>query len=86
MGGKQTIRLAVAAALAGAAWGYLRHRKDPRASAFALLQALEWFVAYGGAAAIIEAVREALEGDDDLEVTERMTHVRETVIDHAAGD
>jgi hypothetical protein len=86
VGGKQTVRLAVAAAIAGVAWGYLRHRKDPRAGAFAFLQGLEWFIAYGGAAAIIEVVREAMEGDHDLEVTERLTRVRQTVVDGAAGD
>jgi hypothetical protein len=78
---KQPVRFALAAAAAGLAWGYLRHRKDHRAPAFALIQALEWFVAYGGATALLERVRTGLEGGD-VEV-ERVTHARRTVVDHA---
>lgn len=77
---KQPIRFALAAAAAGLAWGYLRHRKDGRAPVFAAIQALEWFVAYGGAAALLERVREGLEGGE-VEV-ERVTHTRQTIVDH----
>lgn len=86
MGSRQSLKFALAAAAAGLAWGYARHRRDPRASSFALLQALEWFVAYGGAAALIEIVRGSMEEDGDLEVTERITHIRQTVFDQAAGE
>ncbi|MDA0270050.1 MAG: hypothetical protein O2798_05115 [Chloroflexi bacterium] len=86
MGSKQSLRVAAGAAVAGLAWGYMRHRRDPRASSFAVLQALEWFIAYGGAIALIELVRGALDEDDDLEVTERITHIRQTVFDQAAGE
>ncbi|RJQ12313.1 MAG: hypothetical protein C4558_02005 [Dehalococcoidia bacterium] len=77
---RQSIRFALAAAAAGLAWGYLRHRKDGRAAVFAAIQALEWFVAYGGATALLERVREGLEGGE-VEV-ERVTHTRQTIVDH----
>lgn len=80
-GVKQSIQFALAAAAAGLAWGYLRHRRDDRAPVFALVQALEWFVAYGGAAALLERVREGLDGAP-VEV-ERVTHARQTVVDHS---
>ncbi|TAJ17270.1 MAG: hypothetical protein EPO65_11555 [Dehalococcoidia bacterium] len=79
---KQPIRFALAAAGAGLAWGYLRHRRDGRAPVFAVVQALEWFVAYGGAAALLERVRDGLEGHEGVEV-ERVTHTRQTVVDHS---
>lgn len=46
---------------------------------FAAVQALEWFVAYGGAAALLERVREDA---GDVEV-ERVTHTRQTIVDHS---
>ena len=49
-GGRQSLRLAVGAAIAGFAWAYLRHRHHPRRTILALTQAAEWFVACGGAA------------------------------------
>ena len=67
MSGRQQLGFAIAAAMAGLAWGYLRHRNDSRASSHALLQALEWFVAYGGAAALIERAQQAL---NDVELVE----------------
>ena len=79
---KQSIQFALAAAVAGFAWGYLRHRRDDRAHMFALVQGLEWFVAYGGAAALLERVRKGLDGAP-VEV-ERVTHARQTVVDHSA--
>ena len=79
-GVKQSIRFALAAAGAGLLWGYVRHRKDGRAPVFAVVQALEWFVAYGGAAALLERVREGLEGGE-VEM-ERVTHTRQTIVDH----
>ena len=59
----------------------MRHRRDARAPLFAALQGLEWFVAYGGAAALVEHARLTLESgdDDDLAEIERITHIRETV-------
>ena len=37
--GRQTLRLAVGAALAGVAWAYLRHHGSPRRTMLALTQA-----------------------------------------------
>jgi len=78
---KQPVRFALAAAAAGLAWGYLRHRRDRRAPAFAVIQALEWFIAYGGASTLLERIRSGMEGGE-VEV-ERVTHARRTVVDHA---
>ena len=90
MSGRQQLGFAIAAAMAGLAWGYLRHRNDSRASSHALLQALEWFVAYGGAAALIERAQQALtEVELVEEPPERVTHmrqeVRESIEDEATG-
>ena len=81
-GGRQSLRLAVGAAIAGFAWAYLRHRHHPRRTILALTQAAEWFVACGGAATLLDVLRDGLDGDDD-EVTERVTHSTQTVTDHA---
>lgn len=50
---------------------------------FALIQGAEWFVAYGGAATVLQTLREALDKTaqppmDDFEV-ERITHTRQVV-------
>lgn len=81
--GRQTLRLAIGAALAGFAWGYLRHRAHPRRTALALAQGAAWFVACGGAATLVDVFRDGFAGDDD-EVTERVMHSTQTVTDHAA--
>lgn len=78
--GRQTLRLAVGAALAGFAWAYLRHHGSPRRTMLALTQAAEWFVACGGAATLVDLVRAGLEAEDEL--TERVTHTTQTVTDH----
>jgi len=77
----RSVRFAVAAGLTGLAWGYLRHRRDPRAPLIALLQAAEWFVAYGGATALIARARAALEKplDEPDEEVERIIHIRQVV-------
>jgi hypothetical protein len=84
MGSKQTLILGLLALVAGITWGQLRHRDQDHQRSYAVLQGLEWFVAVGGAAAAIELLRDAL-GDTDLEVTERLTHTRQTVTDRV-GD
>ena len=81
--GRQTLRLAIGAALAGFAWAYLRHRAHPRRTVMAMTQAAEWFVACGGAATLVDLLRAGLEERDD-EVTERVSHATQTVTDHAA--
>ncbi|MFA7250273.1 MAG: hypothetical protein WC273_11665 [Dehalococcoidia bacterium] len=80
-GGRQTLRLALGAGIAGFAWGYRRHRAHPRRTMLALLQAAEWFVACGGAATLVDVLRDTLAGGDD-ETTERVTHTTQTVTDH----
>ena len=92
MDGKQQFGMALAAAASGLAWGYLRHRGDRRVTAFALVQAAEWFVAYGGAAAVLSAAREALEQtsggrveDGEFEV-ERVTRIRQSVTERTGTD
>ena len=80
MGGKQQLRFAFAALVAGITWGYLRHRRDGRMPLLALLQGLEWFVAYGGAAALIDGARRRLEPpEDETEGPTRITHFRQEV-------
>ncbi len=76
-GRPESARLAIAAALAGLAWGYLRNRNSSRRNLLALVQSAQWFVAVGGAAALLDALRGDLEGSDEL--TERVVHQRQTV-------
>ena len=92
MGGKQQFGLALTAAAGGLAWGYLRHRGDRHVTAFALVQAAEWFVAYGGAAAVLSAAHQALEqaaggnaqnGEFELE---RVTRIRQSVTERTGTD
>jgi hypothetical protein len=87
MGGKQQLRFAAAALIAGLVWGYVRHRRESRAPLYALLQGLEWFVAYGGAAVLIERAREQVEGkppEDDEPV--RITHFRQEVTERTGTE
>ncbi len=88
MGGKQQVRFALAALAVGLAWGYVRHRHDRRAPLFALLQGLEWFVAYGGATALIEAARGFLEArPEDLdEDASRISHFRQVVTERTGTE
>ena len=78
MSDKQQLKLALAALAAGLAWGYLRHRRGGHSTSLALLQGLEWFIAYGGAVAVITRIRDRLEGAD-AEPGERITHFRQVV-------
>ena len=85
MGGKQELRFAVAAFVAGLAWGYMRRRSSSHALRYGILQGLEWFVAYGGAAALIEAAKRVLDREDDDEAPERVTLIREVVTERRTG-
>jgi len=82
--------MAISAAIAGVAWGYLRARQHRHANTLALLQGLEWFVAAGGAAALIEYARAEIlgEADDDeqpaVEEIELVTHARRVVTEEPA--
>lgn len=75
---RSQIGFALAALAAGLAWGYLRHRRKGHAGVFSVLQGLEWFIAYGGAAALVELMRQRLEPDED-EGPERITRIRQVV-------
>lgn len=81
--GRQALRLPVAAAVAGFAWGYARHRRHPRRGFLAVMQAAEWFVACGGAAVVVEVLRDGLGDAGSDELTERVTHTTQTVTDRA---
>ena len=80
MSGRSKLALAISSAFAGLAWGMLRHRGHARVRALATLQAMEWFIAAGGSAWLIEISREMLEGQSG--VPERITHVRQVVSEH----
>jgi hypothetical protein len=85
VGEKQQLRFALAALAAGIAWGYVRHRGRSHVSWLSLLQGLEWFVAYGGAVALIGGVREKLEAGD-IEPDERVTHFRQVVTERTGTE
>ncbi len=78
---RQSLKLALAAGLAGLAWGYLTNRREQRVRAFAVLQGVDWFLAAGGASVVTDLVRRALDDDDPNEVTERFTRVDQAVVD-----
>lgn len=80
MSGRSQLALAISSALAGFAWGMVRHRGQAQVRALALLQAAEWFVAAGGAAWLIENAREMLEGTGGTD--ERITHLRQVSSEH----
>jgi hypothetical protein len=82
---KQQLKFALAALVAGLAWGYVRHRGSSRAVMHSALQGIEWFVAYGGAVALIAGIRERLD-DDDLEAGERITHFRQVVTERTGTE
>lgn len=86
--GKQELRFAIAAALAGLAWGYLRHRRHPRRTLLAAIQGLEWFVAYGGATTVLEAARGLLEAQERPagDEFERITHIRQVIEERTGTD
>jgi hypothetical protein len=87
MSDRSQLKFAVAALSAGLAWGYLRHRQSGRAPLMAILQGLEWFVAYGGVAALLTLVRDALEpGDDGPFDGERITHFRQVVTERTGTE
>ena len=79
--GRGTLGLPIAAAVAGLAWGYLRHRGQRRQLSLALTQAAEWFIAAGGAATLVEVLRGTLDSDDLEELTERVTHATQRITD-----
>ncbi|MGE0229497.1 MAG: hypothetical protein AB7I38_07885 [Dehalococcoidia bacterium] len=85
MNERQQLRFALGALAAGLAWGYLRHRGGRHPFTHAVLQGVEWFVAYGGAVALISGLRERLQ-DVEPEIEERITHFRQVITDHTGTD
>ncbi len=83
--GKQQLRFAAAALVAGCAWGYFRNRERSNRLLLSLLQGIEWFIAYGGAAALIEGVRAVVDRDGDEAPPERVTHIRQIVAERGAA-
>ena len=89
MSDKQQLGFALAAFVGGIAWGSLRYRQSERIGALAFLQGLEWFVAYGGAVALIAWLREAIEEpalDDGETDDERLTHFRRVVTERTGTE
>lgn len=86
MSDRGQLKFALAAFAAGLAWGYLRHRRTGRTGLHSVLQALEWFVAYGGAAALITLVREQLEPREPEPEGERITHFRQVVTERTGTE
>lgn len=84
MSEKQQLRFALAALAAGIAWGFLRHRGRDHARLLSVLQGLEWFVAYGGAVALIAGLRGYLEGDETPDET--ITAFRQTVTERTGTE
>ena len=87
MNERQQLGFAAAALLAGIAWGALRYRTSERVAALSVLQGLEWFIAYGGAVAVISWLREALEEPEPEDTDdERVTHFRQIVTERTGTD
>lgn len=87
MNEKQQLSFAAAAFIAGVAWGALRYRQREHVTVLSVLQGLEWFVAYGGAVAVIGWLREALEEAESSEADdERVTHIRQVVTERTGTE
>jgi len=87
MSDRHQFRFALAALAAGLAWGYVRHRNNSRVALHSLLQGLEWFIAYGGAAALITMARQTIEPEDgDDGEPERITHIRQIVTERTGTE
>jgi hypothetical protein len=86
VGEKQQLKFALAALGAGIAWGYVRHRGGSHTLWLSVLQGLEWFVAYGGAVALIVGLREKLEDGGNDEPDERVTHFRQVVTERTGTE
>ena len=92
--GWTAVSLLAVALVAGLVWGYLRARDRHRPVLHAVLQGLEWFVAYGGAAALVEGARFLADRADDLasdrredtELPERITHIRQVVTERTGTE
>ncbi len=88
MDGKQQLRFAAAAFIAGCLWGYLRNRERGNRALLSLLQGVEWFIAYGGATALIEGLRAFVDRTppEDEPTSERVTHLRQIVAERTGTE
>lgn len=84
--GKQQLRFAAAALLAGCVWGFVRNRERSNRVLLALLQGVEWFIAYGGAAALLEGIRAVVDRDEEDATPERVTHIRQIVAERTGTE
>jgi hypothetical protein len=84
---RQQLQFALVALVAGIAWGLLRHRDSRHRRLLGVLQGLEWFIAYGGALALIEGLRRAIEDDDEPEeLPERVTHIQQIIAERTGTE
>lgn len=87
MSDRHQLRFALAALAAGLLWGYLRHRGGRRPGVHSALQGLEWFIAYGGAAALVTLARELVERrEPEPPEGERVTHFRQVVTERTGTE
>ncbi len=87
MDGKQQLRFAAIAFVAGCLWGYVRNRERGHRLLLSMLQGVEWFIAYGGATALIEGLRAFAEPrHPDEPASERVTTFRQIVADRTGTD
>ena len=87
MSSRQQLQFALVALVAGIAWGLLRHRESRHRRLLGMLQGLEWFIAYGGAVALIEGLRHAIEAEDaPEELPERVTHIQQIIAERTGTE
>lgn len=79
---RPSLKFAMLAGVAGFVAAYAARRGRGNARSHATLQGLEWFLSAGGASLLVGALRRTLD-DADLEVTERVTNIEQTIVDHA---
>ncbi len=78
---RPSLKFAVLAGVAGFVAAFAARRGRGNARSHATLQGLEWFLSAGGASLLVGAIRRTLDGAD-LEVTERVTSIEQTIVDH----
>ncbi len=88
MDGKQQLRFAAAAFLAGCLWGYVRSRDRGNRTLLSLLQGVEWFIAYGGATALLEGLRAFVESPppEHEPTSERVTQLRQIIAERTGTE
>ena len=79
---RPSLKFALLAGAAGFVAAYVARRGRGHARSHAVLQGVEWFLSAGGASLLMGAIRRTLD-EADLEVTERLTSVEQTIVDHA---